>query len=45
MNRYAGIKQLKNTNEFVGTLGTLYYTNVTYPEVPVSENDIYLEIG
>ena len=25
MNRYADIKKIKNTNEFVGTLGTQYY--------------------
>lgn len=43
MNRYANIKKLKNKNEFVGTLGTEYYTNVTYPEVPVLETDIWVE--
>lgn len=43
INRYANIEVLKNKNEFVGTLGTEYYTNVTYPEVPVSENDIWVE--
>tara|TARA_B100000424_G_scaffold248693_1_gene222019 strand:+ start:147 stop:467 length:321 start_codon:yes stop_codon:yes gene_type:complete len=43
MNRYAGIRELRNTNQYVGTQGTLYYTNVTYPEVPVSENDIWVE--
>ena len=30
MNRYADIKKIKNTNEFVGTLGTQYYKDVTY---------------
>mgnify|MGYP003651103633 CR=1 FL=1 len=43
MNRYSQIQELKNTNEFVGTLGTKYYTNVTYPEVPANENDIWVE--
>ena len=43
MNRYASIKELRNTNEFVGTPGTLYYTNVTYPEIPSNENDIWVE--
>ena len=43
MNRYADIQKLRNKNEFVGTLGTEYYTNVTYPEIPISENDIWVE--
>ena len=43
MNRYANIEKLKNKNEFVGTLGTEYYTNVTYPEIPVLETDIWVE--
>ena len=43
MNRYNDIQQIRNTNEFVGTIGDLYYRTVTYPEVPVSENDIYVE--
>jgi len=43
MNRYANIKKIRNTNEFVGTLGDRYYTNVSYPEVPQSENDIWVE--
>ena len=43
MNRYANIKKLKNQNENVGTLNDLYYTNVTYPEIPVSANDIWVE--
>ena len=43
MNRYANIKKIRNTNEFVGTLGDRYYINVSYPEVPQSENDIWVE--
>ena len=43
MNRYADIKKIKNTNEFVGTLGTQYYKDVTYPEIPSNENDIWVE--
>ena len=43
MNRYAGIKKLRNTNEFVGTLGTEYYNSVQYPEVPTNEGDIWVE--
>ena len=43
MNRYSNIKKLRNTNEFVGTLGTLYYDNPTYPEIPPNVNDIWVE--
>ena len=43
MNRYADIEKIRNTNEFVGTLGTQYYKDVTYPEIPSSENDIWVE--
>jgi hypothetical protein len=43
MNRYANIREIRNTNEFVGTPGTRYYTTVTYPEIPASENDIWVE--
>lgn len=43
MNRYNNIKKLRNTNEFVGTLGTQYYRTVFYPEVEPAENDIYVE--
>tara|TARA_B100000780_G_C20711042_1_gene282643 strand:+ start:123 stop:443 length:321 start_codon:yes stop_codon:yes gene_type:complete len=43
MNRYANIERLRNTNEFVGTLGTEYYNSVQYPEVPTNENDIWVE--
>jgi|TARA_R100000541_G_scaffold27518_1_gene36815 hypothetical protein len=43
MNRYAGIEKLRNTNEFVGTLGTEYYNSVQYPEVPTNEGDIWVE--
>jgi hypothetical protein len=42
MKRYATIKTLRNTNENVGTLGTVYYRNAKYPEIPLSENDIYV---
>tara|TARA_R110001592_G_scaffold11341_1_gene56300 strand:+ start:8199 stop:8522 length:324 start_codon:yes stop_codon:yes gene_type:complete len=43
MNRYNNIKQIRNTNEFVGTLGDLYYKTVSYPEVVPTETDIYVE--
>ena len=43
MNRYSQTPKLRNTNEFVGTLGTQYYRGVTYPEIPLSETDIWVE--
>lgn len=43
MNRYSEIQILKNTNEFVGTIGTQYYGTVTYPEIPQNEDDIWVE--
>ena len=43
MNRYSNITQIRNTNEFVGTLGDLYYETVYYPEITPSESDIYVE--
>jgi|TARA_R110000803_G_scaffold64127_2_gene125018 hypothetical protein len=43
VNRYNNIQQIRNRNEFVGTLGDLYYRTVYYPEVQPSENDIYVE--
>jgi hypothetical protein len=42
MKRYSKISTLRNTNENVGTLGTLYYRNNTYPEIPESPNDIWV---
>lgn len=42
MKRYSNIQQIKNTNENVGTLGSLYYKPNIYPEIPLSENDIYV---
>ncbi len=42
MKRYNTIKTSKNTNENVGTLGTSYYLNTQYPEIPLSESDIYV---
>lgn len=36
MNRYSDIPILKTTS------GTRYYTTVKYPEVPLSEQDIYV---
>ena len=42
MKRYSTIKTLKNSNENVGTLGTSYYLNAQYPEIPLSESDIYV---
>ena len=35
MNRYSEIKTLRNENEFVGTIGTQYYGDVIYPEIPI----------
>ena len=43
VNRYNEISKLRNTNEFVGTLGDRYYDTVYYPEVGASESDIYVE--
>ena len=43
MNRYKDIIQIRNTNEFVGTLGDRYYRTVFYPEVGPTESDIYVE--
>ena len=43
MNRYQTIKKLRNQNQFVGTLGDVYYDTVYYPEVGASESDIYIE--
>lgn len=42
MNRYSSISVLKNTNENVGSLGTPYYNSALYPEIPLSEDDIYV---
>ncbi len=42
MKRYLNIKQLKNTNENVGNLGSTYYRTTFYPEIPLNENDIYV---
>lgn len=42
MNRYTNIEKLRNTNENVGTLGTQYYRTNFYPEIPESENDIWV---
>jgi len=36
MNRYNNIQQLKTDN------GKRYYKTVFYPEIPLSENDIYV---
>jgi hypothetical protein len=42
MKRYANINKLRNTNENVGNLGSRYYRTNLYPEIPLSENDIYV---
>jgi len=42
MKRYSRIQILRNTNENVAQLGARYYKNVTYPEIPESENDIWV---
>ena len=43
MNRYQKIEQIRNENQFVATIGDLYYDTVSYPEVGARESDIYLE--
>ena len=43
MNRYQSITRLRNQNQFVGTLGDVYYKTVYYPEYQPTENDIYVE--
>jgi len=43
MNRYQNIKQIRNENEFVGTIGDKYYRTTYYPEVEPQESDIYVE--
>jgi hypothetical protein len=42
MKRYSGLTKLKNTNENVGRLGSVYYKPSFYPEISLSENDIYI---
>lgn len=43
MNRYRDLRTLRNVNKYVGTLGDIYYKDVTYPEYEPTENDIYVE--
>tara|TARA_B100001094_G_C18144199_1_gene779676 strand:- start:97 stop:420 length:324 start_codon:yes stop_codon:yes gene_type:complete len=43
MNRYENIKKLRNENEFVGTIGDVYYRTNYYPEIEPQESDIYVE--
>ena len=43
VNRYNNIQQIRNTNEFVGTIGDLYFRTVFYPEIEPQESDIYVE--
>tara|TARA_R110002153_G_scaffold233778_1_gene387201 strand:+ start:1653 stop:1979 length:327 start_codon:yes stop_codon:yes gene_type:complete len=42
MNRYQSITKLRNINPIAGPLGTRYYRNVRYPEVPDNPNDIWV---
>lgn len=42
MGRYSNISKLKNTNENVGNIGSTYFKTIFYPEIPLSENDIYV---
>jgi LysM repeat protein len=42
MNRYSSIRQINNTNDNVGKLGTPYYKTVSYPDIIEDENDIYV---
>ncbi len=42
MNRYKNSNIIKNTNENVGKLGSQYLSQTRYPEIPLSENDIYV---
>lgn len=43
MNRYQKIKKIRNENQFVGSLGDLYYRTTYYPEIEPQESDIYVE--
>ena len=43
MNRYQKIQKIRNENEFVGTIGDLYYRTTYYPEIEPQESDIYVE--
>tara|TARA_Y100000385_G_C12896346_1_gene552246 strand:- start:31 stop:354 length:324 start_codon:yes stop_codon:yes gene_type:complete len=42
MKRYANTKIEKNTDPDLRTLGLNYYAQVSYPEIPLNENDIYV---
>lgn len=42
MKRYSNIRQIKNTNENVASLGVNYYRPNFYPEIPEDETDIYV---
>jgi|TARA_R110000851_G_scaffold239714_3_gene392404 hypothetical protein len=42
MNRYQGIKELRNTNPIAGPLRARYYRNVRYPEIPESPSDVWV---
>ena len=43
MNRYSTITELRNENQYVGTIGDLYYKTPFYPEIGSRESDIYVE--
>jgi len=43
MNRYSTITELRNENQYVGTIGDLYYKTPFYPEIGARESDIYVE--
>jgi len=43
MKRYKDIEILRNINENVGSLNSLYYANNSYPEIPLNKDDIYVE--
>ena len=43
MNRYSTITELRNKNQYVGTIGDLYYKTPFYPEIGDRGSDIYVE--
>ena len=42
MNRYSRIKELRYINPCVGTIGDLYRDTTYYPEIPHSEDDVWV---
>ena len=42
MDRYQDIEQIRNKNQYAGSLNSLYYKCNFYPVIPDNENDIWL---